>query len=155
MTGSEHAAALKAFLTHPNRPPGTLPYHEVQGFLFTMAAAPELVPPSEGMPIIFGEQDAGYASVKEARAVIGALIALYDALSAEAASRQATLPADCTFRDEALANLEDDAPMAQWSRGFLRGHQWLEESWDACLPEELDEEMGATLLVLSFFSSKR
>jgi hypothetical protein len=39
--------ALAAFLADPERPVGTLTYHELQGFLFAVAAAPELVPPSE------------------------------------------------------------------------------------------------------------
>jgi len=38
--------ALAAFLADPERPVGTLTYHELQGFLFAVAAAPELVPPS-------------------------------------------------------------------------------------------------------------
>ena len=39
-----------------------------------------------------------------------------------------------------LANFADEAPIAQWARGFLHGHQWLEELWEECLPEELQEE---------------
>ena len=57
---------LKPFLDDPDRPAGTLRYHELQGFLFTVASAPELVPPSEWLPIIFGEADAGYASLDQA-----------------------------------------------------------------------------------------
>ena len=63
------------------------------------------------------------------------------------------LPADCQLRDDVLANFEDAAPIAQWSRGFLRGHQWLEELWED-LPEELAEELAATLMTLTFFSSR-
>ena len=53
-----------------------------------------------------------------------------------------------------LANFEDEAPIAQWSRGFLRGHQWLEELWED-LPEELEEELDAMLMALGFFSSRQ
>ena len=48
-------AALEAFLDDPARPEGT--------FLFTVVSAPELVPPSDWLPIIFAEEDAGYASL--------------------------------------------------------------------------------------------
>ena len=48
---------LTPFLDDPDRPAGTLRYHELQGFLFTVASAPELVPPSEWLPVIFGEAD--------------------------------------------------------------------------------------------------
>jgi yecA family protein len=61
--------ALRLFLEHPDRPPGTLRYHELQGFLFAIASAPELVPPSEWMPMVFGGHEAGYESLTEAKAV--------------------------------------------------------------------------------------
>ena len=82
-------------------------------------------------------------------------MALYNSISAAVHEARAALPADCPFRDPPLANLEDDAPVAQWSRGFLRGHQWLEESWDPYVPTQLDEEYASILLALSFFASKK
>ena len=47
--------ALRSFLANARRPTGTLSYHEVQGFLFAIASAPEMARPSEWMPMIFGE----------------------------------------------------------------------------------------------------
>jgi hypothetical protein len=44
--------------------------------------------------------------------------------------------------------------VAEWSRGFLRGHQWLEESWESYVPAELDDDFAALLMTLSFFASK-
>jgi uncharacterized protein len=145
---------LRSFLEHPARPAGTLRYHELQGFLFTIASAPELVRPSEWLPIVFGDHDAGYKSLEEAEAVLGELMALYNVLNDEVGEDRASLPADCVFRTETLANLESDAPVAEWSRGFLRGHQWLEESWEAYVPGDLEDEFSATLMTLSFFASK-
>ena len=66
--------ALRAFLEHPSRPTGTLTYHELQGFLFTVVSAPELIPASEWLPIIFAGEDIDYASVEEAEAVIGQIM---------------------------------------------------------------------------------
>jgi uncharacterized protein len=147
--------ALRPFLEHPNRPPGTLRYHELQGFLFAIACAPELVRPSEWMPIVFGEHEAGYESLEEAQAVLGELMALYNSVNTAVAAEHATLPTDCRFRRQVLANLDEGAPIAQWSRGFMRGHQWLEESWDPYVPTELDDELAALLMTLSFFASRK
>jgi uncharacterized protein len=155
MPTARRTSRLQTFLEHADRPEGTLTYHEVQGFLFTLAVAPELVPPSEWLPLIFGGNEPGFGNVGEAQAIVDELMSLYNALNAEVADNRAALPADCAVRDDAVANLDDDAPLARWSRGFLRGHQWLEESWEPYIPEELDEEFAATLLTLSFFSSKR
>ena len=38
---------LARFLADPARPAHTLRYHELQGFLFAVASAPEVIPPSE------------------------------------------------------------------------------------------------------------
>ena len=59
------------------------------------------------------------------------------------------LPIGCLFLDPPMANLEPDAPVSQWARGFAAGHMWLEDAWDRYLPEEMEEEMGGALAALS------
>jgi len=148
------ATTLRAFLEDPRQPAGTLRYHELQGFLFAVASSPELVKPSDWMPIVFGDAEPEYGSIDDARIVVGELMALYNDVNSAVLAGSAALPADCTFRSEVLTNLEDDAPVSQWSRGFLRGHEWLGDVWDAYIPSELDEEFAAMLMTLSFFASK-
>ena len=106
-----------------------------------------------GLPIIFAEEDAGYASLDEAQEILGHIMALYNTTNAAVLDPPTLLPGDCPLRDDVLANFEDDAPMAQWSRGFLLGHEWLEELWED-LPEEMAEELDAVLMALGFFSSR-
>ncbi len=153
MLPASDPGALRAFLEHPSRPAGTLTYHELEGFLFTVVSAPELIPPSDWLPIVFGEQEIDYASLDEAQAIIGQIMALYNTTNAAVLDPPTRLPADCPLQDDALADLEDAAPMAQWSRGFLCGHQWLEALWED-LPEELADELDAILMALGFFSSR-
>jgi uncharacterized protein len=147
------SGGLRAFLEHPSRSSDTLKYHELQGFLFTIACAPELVKPSEWMAIVFGEGEAGYASLEEAQSVMTELLTLYNDVNAAVREGRAALPADCEFRPHDLANLDDDAPVAQWSRGFLQGHRWLEETWNPYIPDEIDQDYAAMLMTLSFFAS--
>jgi uncharacterized protein len=145
-------AALKAFLADPRRPKGTLQYHELQGFLFSIAGAPELVRPSEWMPVIFADREAMYEDIEEARLILGELMSVYNAVNAGVVDDQPSLPSDCRWRRDVLRNLVEDAPISQWSRGFLTGHQWLEDSW-AIVPDEMDEDFGLTLMTLTFFAS--
>lgn len=145
---------LAAWLEHPDRPAGTLTYHELQGFLFTVASAPALVPPSDWMPVIFGGEEPEYEDLPQAKKIIGELMALYNAVGA-AVNHPAGLPPDCPLYDDPLANMEDTAPVARWSRGFLLGHEWLADTWNPYVPEDFDSEFGAILMVLTFFSSKR
>jgi uncharacterized protein YecA (UPF0149 family) len=43
---------LTKFLESPERPEGTLRFHELQGLLFAIASSPETVLPSEWLPLI-------------------------------------------------------------------------------------------------------
>ena len=147
MLPASDPGALGAFLEHPSRPAGTLTYHELQGFLFTVVCAPEMISASEWLPIIFAGEDIDYASVEQAEAVIGQIMTLSNTINAAVRDPPTLLPADCQLRDDVLANFEDAAPIAQWSRGFLLGHEWLEELWED-LPEELEEELDAMLMAL-------
>lgn len=151
---ADPATPLRSFLEHPARPEGTLTYHELQGFLFTVVSAPELIQPSEWLPAIFNGHDAGYATLEEAQAILDQIMALYNDINAAVLEERSALPLDCQVRPQALDNLEDTAPLALWSRGFFAGHQWLEELWEAELPDDLDEELGAVLMTLSFFASR-
>ena len=150
-----HLALLKSFLESPDRPQGTLRYHELQGFLFAVTSSPELIKPAEWLPIVFGDKEAGYRSLDEANAVLGELMVLYNAINAHAMEDHARVPDDCILRRSAMSNFDDDAPITQWSRGFAQGHDWLEEVWDAYVPEEFSNEFGVMLMALTFFASEK
>ena len=81
----------------PRRPPDTLTCHELQGFLLAVACAPELVKPSEWIPVVFGRHEAEYESLEEAQAIIGELMALYNLVNAAVVEDRAALPSDCRF----------------------------------------------------------
>lgn len=147
--------ALRDFLEHPSRPADTLSYHETQGFLFTVAAAPELVQPSEWLPIIFAEHDPGYSSLEEANQILGELMEVYNDINRGVLEEHPSLPSDCTVYPNVLDNLEPSAPLSRWCRGFLIGYEWLEELWDVEMPDDMDEEVGAMLMTLSFFASRK
>jgi uncharacterized protein len=146
---------LQTFLAAPDRPEGTLTYHELQGFLFAVSSAPELVRPSEWLPEIFDQKGGCYASEDEAQTILTAMMALYNTINAGVRAGAPTLPADCRMRREALKNLEEDAPVSLWSRGFLQGHDWLADCWEPYIPEDLEEQYAPLLLTLTFFASRQ
>lgn len=53
-----------------------------------------------------------------------------------------------------MDNLTTDAPLSQWAQGFGAGYDYLEEVWDASIPDEFDEDFGTLLMTLTFFSSR-
>ena len=148
-----HAAFLRTYLSSPQRPMGTMTYPQLAGFLFSLANAPELIPPSEWIPMAFNDQDAGYETQGEAEQVLQAMMALYNDSCLERRAGSTTLPPGCGIRSQPLDNLADDAALSQWARGFLTGHTYLDDSWNDYTPEELDEELGSMLMVLTFFAT--
>ena len=148
-----HAGFLQTFLSSPQRPKDTLTYPQLAGFLFSMANAPELIPPSEWMPMVFNDQDAGYQTRDEAELVLQTMMALYNHCCRERTEGSASLPPGCEIRPQPLDNLAPDATVSQWAQGFSMGHDYLEDLWNEYTPDELDEEVGAVLMVLTFFTS--
>ena len=146
---------LEDFLASPERPEGTLRFHELQGFLFAVACSPETIPPSEWLPLIGNDEPLNFAYENEAQKILGLMMNLYNETNAAVLERSNSLPAGCVFDEDISKNFEDDSSISQWSSGFASGHDWLAELWEGYLVDELDEECGATLMVLSFFSSRQ
>lgn len=149
------ALRLAAFLSSDKRPEGTLSYGELAGFLFAVACAPESVMPSEWLPQIFNEQEGGYETLDEAKEILPLIMALYNHVNFGVLERKPQLPAGCGVDPEPMANLEPEATLSQWARGFAEGHDWLVEIWEEYAPDEWDEELGACLMVLSFFATRK
>jgi len=146
---------LTRFLADPKRPEGTLVFHELQGFLFAVASSPELVMPSDWQPMISNDEAIGYQDEAEAQEIIGLIMKLYNTINAGVLERSDRLPQGCEFKDEVADNFDEHQPIAQWSHGFMIGHDWLSEVWDEYLPEEFDGDLSSAAMVLSFFSSRR
>jgi uncharacterized protein len=152
---SADTTALKDFLNSPNRPDDTLRFHELQGFLFAIASSPETIPPSEWMPMIGNDEDIGFEDESEAQRVLNQIMTLYNEVNTSVLERSEILPIGCEFKMNIFANFDEHTSVLQWSRGFNIGHDWLSDVWEEYLLEEMDEECGATVMVLSFFSSRQ
>lgn len=139
----------------PKRPEGTLTYGELAGFLFAVTCAPESVMPSDWLPQIFNEQEGGYETLDEAKEILPLIMDLYNHVNFGVLERKPRLPPGCVIDPEPMANLEPDAALGQWARGFGEGHDWLVEIWEEYAPDEWDKELGACMMVLSFFASRK
>lgn len=152
------ARSLSAFLASGDRPEGTLNLNELRGFLFAIACSPELIMPSEWLPLVSNDRPMGYRDSEEAQRILNLIMTLYNEINAAVIERSVTMPPGCGFRDETSANLDENAPLSQWSHGFTLGHCWLEDVWGERVPDDQSEtskELAACMMALSFFSSRR
>ncbi|MBE0429352.1 MAG: UPF0149 family protein [Thermoleophilia bacterium] len=148
------ADELKRFLAAPERPEGTMDYFTLTGFLFAVGYSPEVILPSDWLPVVFDNQDPNYRSERELQEIVGALLSLYNYIAQEASEDKVHLPPGCHIHDDPVANF-DPAPLSRWAAGFDFGRLWLEDSWKACLPDEMEEELNTCVLILSFFADRQ
>jgi len=146
---------LKRFLVSPQRPDDTMCFQELQGFLFAVASCPEMVQPSDWLPIISDDEDIGFNDQSEAQKILNLIMTLFNQVNTVVLDRSDKMPPGCEFQNEIDANFEEVAAISQWSRGFMLGHDWLADVWDECVPESLDGECGSSAMMLSFFSSRQ
>jgi uncharacterized protein YecA (UPF0149 family) len=105
--------------------------------------------------MISNDEDLGFEDESEAQQVLNQIMTLYNEVNTSVLERSEALPIGCDFKTDILANFGEHTSILQWSRGFTVGHDWLSEVWEEYLLEEMDEECGATMMVLSFFSSRQ
>jgi len=151
---SAQAKNLQSFLDAPGRSADSMGYAGAAGFLFAIACAPELVEPSEWLPIVIDPDNAAKTSIENMQSITASLMSLYNELTRQVQQEDAKLPPNINFHKDAINNLEPNAPISLWARGFKDGYLWLEKLWSVYIQQELEEESGYLLTVLCFFSSR-
>jgi hypothetical protein len=68
---------LDDFLMSDRAPEDCMQLSDLDGFLTAVAIGPELIMPSEWLPVIWGEGEPEFESAEEAQSVIGAIMARY------------------------------------------------------------------------------
>ena len=110
---------LARFLADPARPAHTLRYHELQGFLFAVASAPEVIPPSEWLPRIFGEAEAGDPTLDHA--MLDQIMALYHTITDTVLDPPARLPTGLPATGGRARQLHGRCPDRPVGTGLLPG----------------------------------
>jgi yecA family protein len=122
---------LEAFLHSPDRADDGMSLPQARGFLFGIAAAPAVLPPSQWLGVILGDEHA-FASRDEANDVVGSLFRYYDHIL--------TTTALDDFDPAAIGlDIDDDYDLQQWAFGFMQASLVTQDDWEAAL-ELADEE---------------
>ena len=120
---NSNRALIETFLREQNNPKA-LSYFQTCGFLFAVSCCPELVPPSDWIPMLTG----GNPSVDKLdgdKAGLGALLSLYNHINEDIAEQTSDLPTGIQIQPAIRDNFGKSAELGQWSSGFVRGvAQW-------------------------------
>jgi uncharacterized protein len=116
---------------------------EVDGFFAALIAGPELVPPSEYLPEVFGgEMSNIFAGIDEANEIMGLLMRHWNAIANTLHRGDVYLP----------VLLEDEDGVCKgndWSHGFVHGMEMRKAGWGELIADE--EHYGCLVAVMALY----
>jgi uncharacterized protein len=124
----EELEELDAFLA--GRGGRAMDAEKLDGFFCALVMGPELVMPSEYLPVVWGEDDgAGFESLDQAREILQLVMRHWNTIASAVEREELYLP----------VILDVDAGTLQgrrWARGFMRGVGMRRSSWAALVQDE-------------------
>jgi uncharacterized protein len=132
--------ALDKFLMSDRAPQDSMMLSELDGFLTGIAIGPELVRPSEWLPLIWGGEAPEFADLDEANAILGSIMAHYNEILREIA-------------DHALAPIfwvdrNDTVIATDWAEGFLQAIKLRADAWEPLFTSKRDGKLLLPILSL-------
>jgi uncharacterized protein len=131
---------LDRFLMSDRSPPNSMMLSDLDGFLIGIAIGPELVLPSEWLPLVWGGEAPEFADESEAKAVLGAIMGRYNEILRQL-DHDAFDPIFWATRDGTLI-------AADWAEGFLQAIMLRMDAWDRLLKSKRDGQLLIPILAL-------
>lgn len=132
--------ALDRFLTSDRSPRESMMLSDLDGFLTGIAVGPELVLPSEWLPLVWGGEAPEFADEGEAKAILGAIMTRYNEILDQIA--------DDTFDPIFWATRDGTLIAADWAEGFLQAIMLRLDAWDRLLKSKRDGHLLIPILAL-------
>lgn len=132
--------ALDAFLQSDRAPPNGMLLSELDGFLTGIAIGPDLIRPSEWLPVIWGGAAPAFADLDEANAILGLLMARYNEILREVADH-ALAPVFWTARDGSIIATD-------WAEGFVQAIKLRADAWERLFTSKRDGMLVLPILSL-------
>ena len=118
---------------------------QVDGFFAALIAGPEVVPPSEYLPKVFGGEMSNtceFAGLDEANDILGLIMRHWNGIAAALAKGDAHLPV-------LLEDVNGVCQGSDWSAGFMCGVEMRSAAWAGLLND--DEQCGCMIPALMLY----
>ena len=122
--------ALDEFLMSDQSPPDCMMLPDLDGFLTGIAIGPELIPPSEWLPIVWGGEEPAFNDQAQAQSILGAIMSRYNEILAQIA--------DGGIEPIFMETPSGDVIAADWAEGFMQALRLRPEAWEKLLTSEHD-----------------
>ncbi len=131
--------ALDAFLISDRTPEESMCLSDLDGFLAGIAVGPEVVMPSEWLPVVWGGEEPAFESVEEARSILGTVMGRYNEIV------RALDAAPDEFDPAFWEGPDGEAIVTDWAAGFLDAVMLRPKAWE---PLVRHAEASALILLL-------
>jgi yecA family protein len=147
MLTAKEKKTLKLLLNLAPEPDMTFTYDELLGFMFGLAITPDIIPPSEWLPVIFAGDIPEYDSMEQMKEMTGCLMQVYNKYTAAFQEERLSLPFAIDTLDERQLNMLYD-----WVSGLEEALALREEIWDpeenTSLPDKIKEELYHAMMII-------
>lgn len=131
--------ALDAFLSSDAAPEDSMLLSDMDGFLTAVAIGPELIKPSEWLPVIWRGESPSFETAEQAEFITGQIFARYnEILRCSAAGRDHIAP---WFWEDGDGNVI----AMDWCEGFFEGVELRGDSWLPLLEDEEGQAVFAPI----------
>ncbi|MBF0375815.1 MAG: YecA family protein, partial [Alphaproteobacteria bacterium] len=132
--------ALDQFLMSDQSPDDCMMLCDLDGFLTGIAIGPELIRPSEWLPVFWGGEEPVFEDTAQAQAVIGTIMARYNEILGQVA--------DGTVAPIIMETPGGDVIAADWAEGFMQAVTLRPAAWKRLLTSEKNVELMLPILAL-------
>ena len=113
---------------------------EFDGFVVSLIVCPELIPPSEWLPVVLGTAEGlNFDSMKDAQKTIDAIMGHYNVVAHDLAKFEPDY--ECILETDTISG---ETLWEPWIAGFERGMSMRPHSWDVIVESD-DEEVRSIL----------
>lgn len=114
---------LDKFLASQSVQDDCMLFSELDGYLAAIVVCPDMIMPSEWMPIIWGSEEPVFDSMEQAQSITGAIMALYNDICQKLDNGEYGPYFDYYERTK-------ETVWQLWIEGFVKGMALLPDSWD-------------------------
>jgi len=135
--GSVDLATLDDYLMSDRSPPDCMDVSQLDGFLAGIVSGPDLIAPSEFLPVVWGGAQPSFTDAHEASTILGAILARYNEIAA-GLDEDPAMYAPVFWQDQGGNCIVED-----WAVGFMQAVALRSDAWEPVL---LDDESSMLLI---------
>jgi uncharacterized protein len=143
LNGAHELGALNDYLMSDLAPDDSMGLSDLDGFLTGIVVGPEVILPSEWLPVIWGGGEPEFETEAEMRTVLGAIMARYNEIIACLDSD----PED--FEPIFMEGPEGEVIASDWAAGFLDAVALRTKAWEPLIAHDRAGIMMLPILLLN------